>query len=78
VHLVGLSIEHIHYQDVRDHEHQILFFTLVHIVTSPFSCTVLPLLFKLNNDTPTQRPRNHTLYDIPPNRFEFHVTQTDL
>jgi hypothetical protein len=23
VHLVGLSIEHIHYQDLRNHEHQI-------------------------------------------------------
>jgi hypothetical protein len=30
-----------------------------------------------NHDTPAHRPRNHTLYDIPPIRFVFQVTQTD-
>jgi hypothetical protein len=27
---------------------------------------------------PAHRPRNHTLYDIPPIRFVFQVTQKDL
>jgi hypothetical protein len=27
-----------------------------------------------NHDTPAHRPRNHTLYDIPPNLFVFEVT----
>jgi hypothetical protein len=31
-----------------------------------------------NHDTPAHRPRNHTLYDIPPIRFVFQVTQKDL
>jgi hypothetical protein len=31
-----------------------------------------------NHDTPAHRSRNHTLYDIPPIRFVFQVTQKDL
>jgi hypothetical protein len=31
-----------------------------------------------NHDNPTHRSRNHTLYDIPPIRFVFQVTQEDL
>jgi hypothetical protein len=31
-----------------------------------------------NHDTPAHRPRNHTLYDMPPIRFVFPVTQKDL
>jgi hypothetical protein len=31
-----------------------------------------------NHDNPAHRPRNHTLYDIPPMRFVFQVTQKDL
>jgi hypothetical protein len=27
------------------------------------------------HDTPSHRPHNHTLYDIPPIRFVFQVTQ---
>jgi hypothetical protein len=31
-----------------------------------------------NRDNPAHRPRNHTLYDIPPILFVFQVTQKDL
>jgi hypothetical protein len=31
-----------------------------------------------NHDTPAHRPRNHTLYGIPPIPFVFQVTQKDL
>jgi hypothetical protein len=31
-----------------------------------------------NHDNPAHRPRNHTLYDIPPILFVFQVTQKDL
>jgi hypothetical protein len=31
-----------------------------------------------NHDTPVHRPHKHTLYDIPPIRFVFQVTQKDL
>jgi hypothetical protein len=31
-----------------------------------------------SHDTPAHRPRNHTLYDIPPIRFLFQVTEKDL
>jgi hypothetical protein len=31
VHLVGLSIEHLHYQDVRNHEHQINIYIYIYI-----------------------------------------------
>jgi hypothetical protein len=31
-----------------------------------------------NHDNPAHRPRNHTLYDIPPIRFVFQVTRKDL
>jgi hypothetical protein len=31
-----------------------------------------------NHDNPAHRPRNHTLYDIPPIQFVFQVTQKDL
>jgi hypothetical protein len=30
-----------------------------------------------NHNTPAHRPHNHTLYDIPPIRSVFQVTQTD-
>jgi hypothetical protein len=30
------------------------------------------------HDTPAHRPRNHKLYNIPPIRFVFQVTQKDL
>jgi hypothetical protein len=30
------------------------------------------------HDNPAHRPRNHTLYDTPPIRFVFQVTQEDL
>jgi hypothetical protein len=32
---------------------------------------------KTEHDTPAHRPRNHKLYDIPPTRSVFQVTQTD-
>jgi hypothetical protein len=31
-----------------------------------------------NHDTPAHKSRNHTLYDIPPIRFVFQVTQKDV
>jgi hypothetical protein len=31
-----------------------------------------------SHDTPAHRSRNHTLYDIPPIRFVFQVTQKDI
>jgi hypothetical protein len=31
-----------------------------------------------NHDNSTHRPRNHTLYNTPPIRFAFQVTQQDL
>jgi hypothetical protein len=31
-----------------------------------------------NHDTPANRPRNHTFYDIPSIRFAFQVTQKDI
>jgi hypothetical protein len=31
-----------------------------------------------NHENPTHRPRNHTLYGIPPIRFVFQVTPKDL
>jgi hypothetical protein len=37
-----------------------------------------PSEFRRNHDTPAHRPHNHTLYDIPPIRFIFQVTQKDL
>jgi hypothetical protein len=33
---------------------------------------------RLNHDNPAHRPRNHTLYDIPPIPFVIQVTQKDL
>jgi hypothetical protein len=31
-----------------------------------------------NHDNPAHRLRNHTLYDVPPIRFLFQVTQKDI
>jgi hypothetical protein len=32
----------------------------------------------VHQGNPVHRPHNHTLYDIPPIRFVFQVTQKDL
>jgi hypothetical protein len=34
--------------------------------------------FRWYHDNPAHSSRNHTLYDIPPIRFVFQVTQKDL
>jgi hypothetical protein len=51
------------------------------ICTTTLFCILAPTAGKhnrRNHDNPAHRPRNHTLYDIPPIRFVFQVTQKDL
>jgi hypothetical protein len=88
VHTPTIDFLKIHLNIIHSHTSGFSQLSLSPQVSPPKSCTRLsPSLIRAkcvgkhnrrNRDTPAHRPRNHTLYDIPPIRFVFKVTQKDL